>query len=99
MEAVERIQQRRSAPGIKIFKITALGLAVGLACWPLNAIDRIQDHLIHRLPGFSGGPWSPMATMLALAPLLVLPIILVLQLLDGPRRPPPAPPPPPLGRC
>jgi H+/Cl- antiporter ClcA len=79
MEAAERIQPRRSAAGSKTLKITALGLAVGLACWPLNAIDRIQDQWIHRLPGFSGGPWSPTATMLALAPLLVLPIILLLQ--------------------
>ena len=79
MTAADRIDHRRPTPVLRTLQISALGLAVGLACWPLNAIDRIQDQLIHRLPGFSGGPWSPTATMLALAPLLVLPIILLLQ--------------------
>jgi H+/Cl- antiporter ClcA len=58
--------------------MAGVGLAVGLACWPLNAIDRLQDSLIGRLPAYSGG-WTGPALLLALAPIATVPVLLVLQ--------------------
>ena len=58
--------------------MAGVGLAVGLACWPLNAIDRLQDSLIGRLPAF-GGSWTGPALLLALAPIATVPLVLALQ--------------------
>jgi H+/Cl- antiporter ClcA len=69
---------RRGDPA-QLLQLLLLGLLVGLACWPLNQIDAWQSHLLELLPGFSGGPWTLPALALALAPLLVLPPLLVLQ--------------------
>ena len=61
------------------FALAAVGVAVGLACWPLNAIDRLQDALIGRLPAFGGGIWRGLPLLLALAPIAIAPLLLLLQ--------------------
>ena len=58
--------------------MAGVGLAVGLACWPLNAIDRIQDSLISRLPAYSGN-WTGLTVAMALAPIATVPLLLALQ--------------------
>jgi H+/Cl- antiporter ClcA len=68
------IQGLRRAIGIAL-----LGVAVGLACWPLNTIDRWQDALVGRLPSFGGSGWFGIPLALALAPIGVLPLLLALQ--------------------
>jgi H+/Cl- antiporter ClcA len=60
-------------------RLLGLGVVVGLACWPLNLVDDAQAFLQTKLPGFSGEPWSPWTVAIAAAPLLVMPILLVLQ--------------------
>ncbi len=69
-----------------LLQLGLLGLLVGLACWPLNLVDRAQDLLLHQLPAFSGEPWTPGGLAIALAPLPVMPLLLWLQagrLADG----------------
>ncbi|QEY31762.1 chloride channel protein [Synechococcus sp. RSCCF101] len=56
-----------------------LGGLVGLACWPLNVIDRLQDELLGLLPAYSGDTWSSAGVLLALSPLLAMPVLLRLQ--------------------
>lgn len=65
--------------------MTLVGVSVGLVCWPLNAIDRLQDALILRMPGFAPGAWRGLPLVLALIPIVVVPVLLVLQ--AGPLRP------------
>jgi len=62
-----------------LLQLLLVGLLVGLACWPLNLVDHAQELLLHQLPGFSGGGWSGRALALALAPVLTMPLLLVLQ--------------------
>jgi H+/Cl- antiporter ClcA len=63
----------------ELVQLGLLGLLVGLACWPFNLIDRAQDRLLGLLPAYSGGPWSAAGLALAVAPLLVVPLLLLLQ--------------------
>jgi len=63
----------------RLLQLGILGLFVGLLCWPFNLLDRWGDQLLELLPAFSGTPWRPLTLLLALAPLLVLPLLLVLQ--------------------
>jgi large subunit ribosomal protein L7/L12 len=62
-----------------LLQLLSVGLLVGLACWPLNLVDHAQELLLQQLPGFSGGGWSGRALALALAPVLTMPLLLVLQ--------------------
>lgn len=62
----------------RLLPLVLLGLAVGLACWPLNLLDRAQDLLLKRMPAW-GGEWDALTRTLALAPLLVMPVLLTLQ--------------------
>jgi H+/Cl- antiporter ClcA len=64
--------------------LLGLGALVGAACWPLNVIDRLQDRLAASMPALSGDPWTPVGLLLAVAPVLVMPLLLVLQ--RGPWR-------------
>jgi len=74
------ITRRRLGPlGPGLLQLLALGALVGLVCWPFNGMDRWQDHLLGRLPAFSGDPWTPLTLALACSPLLVVPLLLVLQ--------------------
>ena len=63
----------------QLLSLILLGVLVGLACWPLNLIDHWQDLLLRHLPAFSLGGWTPLARGLALAPLVVMPLLLLLQ--------------------
>jgi len=65
-----------------LLQLVLVGVLVGLACWPLNLVDHAQDLLLHQLPGFRGGTWRPLSVALALAPVLVMPLLL--WLLAGP---------------
>jgi H+/Cl- antiporter ClcA len=62
-----------------LLQLALLGLLVGLACWPLNLIDRWQDRLLSLLPAFSGQAWGPGSLALACSPLVVVPLLLLLQ--------------------
>lgn len=68
----------------EVLQLGLLGLLVGLACWPFNLIDRAQDRWLGLLPAYSGGPWTAVGLALAAAPLLVVPLLLLLQ--RGPWR-------------
>jgi H+/Cl- antiporter ClcA len=63
----------------RLAQLSLLGLFVGLLCWPFNLLDRWSDQLLGLLPAFSGGPWRPLTLLLAAAPLVVAPLLLVLQ--------------------
>ena len=62
----------------QLFSLVLLGVLVGLACWPLNLVDHWQDLLLRQLPAFSSAGWTPLAKGLALAPLVVMPLLLLL---------------------
>ena len=63
----------------RLIQLGILGLFVGLLCWPFNLLDRWGDQLLALLPAFSGTPWRPLTLSLAAAPLVVVPLLLVLQ--------------------
>lgn len=71
-------QGAQPPPLRSLLPLSLLGLAVGVACLPLNLLDRAQDQLLHLLPAF-GGHWQPISLLLALAPVVVMPLLLVLQ--------------------
>jgi len=60
-------------------RLLLLGALVGLASWPLNLVDGWQDRLLARLPGPSGEAWSPPSLLIAVSPLLVVPLLLLQQ--------------------
>ncbi|MFZ9973768.1 MAG: chloride channel protein, partial [Vulcanococcus sp.] len=72
MTPIRHLLQRLAQLGI-------LGLMVGLVCWPFNLLDRWGDQLLGLLPAFSGQPWRPLTLLLACTPLVVVPILLLLQ--------------------
>jgi H+/Cl- antiporter ClcA len=80
MGKIPSTQAAQSGAGLLLQGCTmaAVGVAVGLACWPLNAIDRLQDSLIGRFPAYGGG-WTGPALLLALAPIATVPLLLALQ--------------------
>ena len=63
----------------QLLSLVLLGGLVGLACWPLNLIDHWQDLLLRQLPAYSSAGWTPLAQSLALAPLVVMPLLLLMQ--------------------
>ena len=63
----------------RLAQLALLGLLVGLLCWPFNLLDRLGDRWLARLPAFSGEPWQPLTLALACAPLVVVPLLLLLQ--------------------
>ena len=72
------IRQLRHALAL-LLQLVAVGVLVGLACWPLNRIDQVQDSLLALLPGFSDGTWTLQTVLIAGSPLVVMPLLLVLQ--------------------
>lgn len=62
-----------------LLQLLLLGLLVGLACWPLNLVDHVQEQLLLQLPNFVGGAWTLQGLAIALAPVLVMPALLWLQ--------------------
>jgi H+/Cl- antiporter ClcA len=75
---LRRLGRRLAASLSRLLQLALVGAAVGLACWPLNLLDRCQDSLLQRLPAF-GGAWNGTALLLLLAPLPLLPVLLLLQ--------------------
>jgi H+/Cl- antiporter ClcA len=78
--------QRRLSPrgAVLLLQLLLLGAVVGMACWPLNALDHLQDQLLKGLPGWTGQTWSRSAVLLAASPVAVMPLLLWLQ--AGPLR-------------
>jgi H+/Cl- antiporter ClcA len=64
--------------------LIVVGLLIGLACWPLNLTDTVQDQLYRLLPTRSDRPWSLVGVLIALMPIVVMPVLLLLQ--RGPWR-------------
>lgn len=65
--------------GMRALQLVVFGLCVGLACWPLNWIDDRIEPLLTQLPAFSSRPeagWSVAALVMALAPIVVMPLML-----------------------
>ena len=58
--------------------LVMVGLAIGLACWPLNVIDRIQTVLFALLPTRADA-WTTQGLLIAALPVVVMPLLLVLQ--------------------
>ena len=78
----------RRAPTVKALArhfigLVVVGIAIGLACWPLNVVDRLQSLLFARLPT-TASAWSWPGIGIALLPVVVMPTLLVLQ--RGPWR-------------
>lgn len=65
-------------------QLAILGALVGVACWPLNRVDGLQDRLLSSLPAFHGGGWSAAGLLLVLAPIPLMPLLLWFQ--HGPWR-------------
>ena len=65
--------------GRRVVIYLVIGTVVGLACWPLNQVDRLQDLLVGRLPTFTGEGWNQTSLLLALLPLVVMPVLLWLR--------------------
>jgi H+/Cl- antiporter ClcA len=83
LRPLHQLRQLQASLGL-LAQLLLLGAVVGLACWPLNAIDHLQDQLLGLLPGWSGESWRGPGLLLACAPLAVMPLLLVLQ--AGPLR-------------
>lgn len=58
--------------------LMVVGIAIGLACWPLNSLDRIQTALFGLLPT-RGDAWTSQGLLVASLPLVMMPILLMLQ--------------------
>ena len=78
------MSRHRFALPRSLAQLALVGGLVGLACWPLNRIDLLQDRLLSVLPAFGGGPWSVLGCLLALAPVPLVPLLLWFQ--QGPWR-------------
>jgi len=68
--------------GLRAVQLVLFGLFVGLACWPLNLIDDQVDHLLSLLPAFASGSasrWTGAGVAMALAPIVVMPLLLWAQ--------------------
>jgi H+/Cl- antiporter ClcA len=69
---------------MRLLRLLLLGGIVGLACWPLNAVDHLQNRLLTLLPAWTGTGWSLAGLLLAVAPIAAMPLLLILQ--AGPLR-------------
>ncbi|HJN35260.1 MAG: chloride channel protein [Prochlorococcus sp.] len=59
--------------------LTAIGLLIGLACWPLGVVDRLQVSMADYLPTGMFASWSGLGLLLILLPIPVMPVLLLLQ--------------------
>ena len=64
--------------------LLVVGVLIGLACLPLNLVDRIQEWLFGFLPTRGQADWTLIGVLIALAPLVIMPVLLLLQ--RGPWR-------------
>ncbi|MEB3199164.1 MAG: chloride channel protein [Synechococcaceae cyanobacterium] len=74
-----RLHPAVAATGRRFLQLALLGLLVGVACWPFNLLDHWQDQMLKQLPLFTGEDWGPTSLALAALPLLLMPLLLVLQ--------------------
>jgi len=70
---------RLKRPLPTLLQLVLFGGAVGVACLPLNRVDGWQAQLLHGLPGFNNQAWHQGNLAQALAPLVVMPLLLWLQ--------------------
>ncbi|KZR88052.1 H(+)/Cl(-) exchange transporter ClcA [Synechococcus sp. MIT S9509] len=59
--------------------LVLVGVLIGLACLPLNLVDGVQDHLYALMPTSADEGWSWRGVVVAFLPLVVMPILLLLQ--------------------
>ncbi len=59
--------------------LVLVGVLIGLACLPLNLVDRIQDQFYALMPTSAAENWTWRALIVAFMPLVVMPILLLLQ--------------------
>lgn len=59
--------------------LAVVGVVIGVACWPLNVVDRVQSAFYGSLPTNAAGAWSSSGVLVAMLPVLVMPILLLLQ--------------------
>jgi H+/Cl- antiporter ClcA len=59
--------------------LVVVGLLIGLACWPLNIIDTVQNQLYSLFPSDAQSSWSLLGILIALLPIVVMPCLLLLQ--------------------
>lgn len=59
--------------------LTMIGLLIGLACWPLGVVDRLQVSMAEYLPTADLSSWSGIGLLLILLPIPVMPLLLLLQ--------------------
>ncbi len=61
------------------FGLVIVGVLIGLACLPLNLVDRVQTKLYGFLPTTASEGWGWQGLIIALLPLVVMPVLLLLQ--------------------
>ena len=59
--------------------LVLVGVLIGLACLPLNLVDRVQDQLYALMPTSVNGSWTWKGLVIAFMPLVVMPVLLLLQ--------------------
>ena len=59
--------------------LLVVGVLIGLACLPLNLVDRIQEWLFQFLPTTGENPWTSIGLLIVFTPVVVMPILLILQ--------------------
>ena len=59
--------------------LVLVGVLIGLACLPLNLVDSVQDYLYELMPTSATEGWSWKGLLVAFMPLVVMPILLLLQ--------------------
>ena len=60
--------------------LVLVGVLIGLACLPLNLVDGVQEHLYALMPTSATESWTWRGLVVAFMPLVVMPILLLLQL-------------------
>ena len=72
-------QGRLKAVVRHFFGLVIVGVLIGLACLPLNLVDRVQEQLYALLPTSATTGWGGQGLIIALLPLVVMPVLLLLQ--------------------
>ena len=72
-------QGRLKAVVRHFFGLVIVGVLIGLACLPLNLVDRVQVQLYALLPTSATTGWVGQGLIIALLPLVVMPALLLLQ--------------------
>ena len=59
------------------FGLVVVGVLIGLACLPLNLVDRVQSQFYALLPTTAAKTWGWQGLLIALMPLVVMPVLLL----------------------